>query len=93
MLIKLLGVLDIVVGLCILFTPTFSFIQLIIYMILIKGVISIISNIASGFFFDFMGILDVLAGLSLFGLFNNWSFFLSPIIGIGMIIKGIISLI
>ena len=93
MIIKFLAALDILVGVFILLKPEIFLVKILIYMILVKGIFSIISNIATGFYFDIMGILDILAGLCLIGVFNGWSFFVFPVIGVLMIVKGVISLI
>jgi len=85
MIIAILGILDILAGISLVF-PNF----LVFYLgviILIKGIFSIVGSFASKFFLDFMGFIDLIVGLML--LFN----FSIPFFWILPIIKGAYSLI
>ncbi len=44
---------------------------------------------ASRFYFDFLGILDVVAGISLLLLYYHSTFPFFPILGIMMVVKGV----
>ena len=85
MILAVLGILDIIAGICLVY-PNF----LVFYVgviILIKGMFSIIGSFAVKYFLDFMGFIDLVVGLML--LFN----FSIPFFWILPIIKGVYSLI
>jgi uncharacterized membrane protein HdeD (DUF308 family) len=85
MILALLGFLDVLCGICLLFpNPLCFYIGLII---LIKGIFSIIGSFAAKYFFDFMGFIDVIAGVILLLNFSIPWFWLLPLI------KGIYSLV
>ncbi len=90
---RILGIIDIVIGITILIFPNVTFLKFLIFFALVKGIVSLLGSIAAGFWFDVMGALDILAALTLIGIFNGWYFFVYPIVGVGMIIKGIISIV
>lgn len=86
MFLTLLGIIDILAGIWI----TFGINYIAYYLgvvILIKGIFSLIGSFASKFFLDFLGVLDIIVGLS---LMFAWDI---PWIGIFIIVKGIYSLI
>ncbi len=65
------------------FTSSKYFI-LIAAIAIIKGIISLKGSFSSGYFFDWMGIMDVIAGIVLLGHWISW-------FGIFSIIKGVYS--
>lgn len=87
----ILSALDILTGSSMLYNISFLFGYL-IYLNLAKGIWSVITSFAAGYYFDWMGIMDVIAG----GIILLWmkgiilSFF--PTIGVIMIAKGIYSI-
>lgn len=65
MLLLLLGLFDVLVGFALL-SPIFSAIAFYLGVIaLLKGLISLVSSFACGYYADFMGAIDFLAGLML----------------------------
>lgn len=84
MIIALLGILDILAGISLVF-PFLTF-YLGISM-LIKGIFSIAGSFASKFFLDFMGFIDLIVGLMLLFHFSIPFFWIFPVI------KGAYSLI
>jgi hypothetical protein len=88
MMLAVLGILDIVIGLSILFRDFFAGVVMILGLIaLLKGIFSVLGGMMSGFFFDILGWIDLAAGVIL--LFN-----LSvPLFWIVVIIKGVYSII
>jgi len=92
----MLGIADIVVGVLLWFSSNTSLIGSGLAMTFgilwfFKGIYSVLAGAAAGFYFDLLGIFDLLSGLFLFlsylGL--SWGFVLY--LGIIMIIKGIYS--
>ena len=71
MLLLILGIIDIIAGIAIvlgnvgLIGPG-SFVFYLAVFMLLKGLWSVFTSAASGFFFDIMGILDILAAIALF---------------------------
>ncbi len=85
MILAILGLFDIIVGVSLAF-PNF----LVFYIgiiVLIKGISSIVGSFAAKYFFDFMGFIDVIAGVILLLNFSIPWFWLLPLI------KGIYSLV
>ncbi len=98
MFLAILGVLDIIGGVLLGlsgFIPYVGsgFVSAFGFILIIKGIISYISGAAKGFFLDFMGILDIIAGIML--ILATWGFvvFFFPYIGILLALKGIYSVI
>jgi uncharacterized membrane protein HdeD (DUF308 family) len=85
MILVVLGILDILGGISLIF-PNF----LVFYLgviILIKGIFSIVGSFAAKYFLDFMGFLDLIVGLMLLFHFSIPFFWILPLI------KGAYSLI
>jgi len=59
----------------------------------VKGIISYLAGAAKGFFLDFMGVLDLIAGIMLVLAVYGFVLFFFPYIGILLIIKGFYSLV
>ena len=88
MLIAILGFLDILVGISLMF-PNFLAFTLGV-LVLLKGIFSVVGSFASGFFFDVMGFIDLIAGIMLiFGFFIPWFWLLPMIKGIYSLIVGL----
>lgn len=87
LILKIFGTIDIISGIALLIPeillPMCSIIGTIV---LLKGIYSVSSSLFVGYFYDIMGILDLLAGITLILSFNI------PLLWILMIIKGIASL-
>ncbi|MEM5772307.1 MAG: hypothetical protein QXF15_00470 [Candidatus Aenigmatarchaeota archaeon] len=97
MIVKILSLIDILVGVCI-FNPEI-FKNAIIYIgifIFLKGVYSIICSISSNYFFDWMGIIDLISGIIIFTILIGYSSIIQGIITFFWmfpILKGIYSFI
>jgi uncharacterized membrane protein HdeD (DUF308 family) len=87
MILVILGFFDIIVGLSLLFHNFLAFYIGII--ILIKGVSSVIGSFAAKYFFDFMGFIDLIAGvILLLNLSIPWFWILPMIKGIYSLVAG-----
>ena len=93
MIVKVLGVVDIMLGLLFWIAMVFStislhpFLQLLALVVIVKGIVFLIS-------FDFASILDVICGcLILYGLSFGLHLILVVIVAIFLIQKGIFSLL
>lgn len=93
MILAVLGVMDVIIGGALWmasgnpFTGSAVIITLAILWVL-KGIWSILSSVASGFLFDFMGVFDLVSGLfltlSYFGMAFDFFFYMAAI----MLVKG-----
>ena len=86
MLLKILGMLDILCGIMIIY-PFHGVAALVAILILLKGLISIISSAASKWYFDYLGWIDVIAALLILLNINFVFFAALPIL------KGLYSII
>jgi len=59
----------------------------------IKGVYSILTATAAGFYFDLLGMFDLLSGVFLFLVFSGIQFHFFVYLGIIVILKGIYSIL
>jgi uncharacterized membrane protein HdeD (DUF308 family) len=96
MLLLILGIVDVIAGIILTFfgLPIFPGNGIVLslgILMLIKGIISYLMACANKFFFDVMGIMDILAGIFLLLLFYGIGLFFFPWLGILMVIKGIYS--
>lgn len=90
----ILAFADVLSGIFLFFHPGF-WIMLFLYLgilSIVKGGWSLIAAISSHFYFDFLGFLDIVAGMSLLFLYYNFTFPFLTVIGIMMMGKGIWSL-
>lgn len=78
MFVTILSLIDILAGISLAFPNFLSFYLGII--ILIKGISSVVGSFASGFFFEIMGIIDLITGILLLLNFNLPWFWLLPIL-------------
>jgi len=88
MLLFILGLFDILIGFALL-TPNF-FNPMLIYLaiiVLIKGGFSLIGSISQNYWFDWMGVVDIIAG---FCLFFNLTI---PYFWLLLILKGLYSIL
>lgn len=87
LLLAILGMFDIIVGFSLLFHDILSFMTFYIgVFVLAKGLMSLIGSLANKYFFDFMGAIDVIAGISLILNFTIPFFWFLPML------KGIYSI-
>lgn len=87
MILAILGFLDILVGVSLLFPNFLAF--YIGVIILLKGISSIIGSFAVKYFFDVMGFIDLAAGvILLLNLSVPWFWLLPMIKGIYSLISG-----
>jgi hypothetical protein len=98
MFLAILGVLDIIGGILLGlsgFIPYIGsgFVSFFGIILIMKGIISWISGAAKGFFLDFMGILDIIAGIMLILATYGFVIFFFPYIGILLLLKGIYSFV
>jgi len=88
MLMALLGFLDILVGISLVFPNFLAFYLGLI--VLIKGISSVVGSFAVGFFFDVMGFIDLAAGIILLlGFSVPWLWILPMIKGVYSLIDGL----
>lgn len=93
-LLFILAFADVLSGIFLFFHPTFWF-RLFLYLGVLsisKGGWSLITAISSHFYFDFLGLLDVIGGLALLLFYYNLTFPLLTVFGIMMMAKGLWSL-
>lgn len=90
----MLAVFDVLSGILLYFHPSFAAGLLIYFSIicLAKGGWSILSAVISRFYFEFLGLLDVVVGIFLFMLSRGISLPFFSIFGIIIILKGIWSM-
>jgi len=65
MFVVILSLIDLVVGINLITGLLSSIFVYLAFMILIKGIISFIGSIGSGYMFDWMGVLDTIVGVSM----------------------------
>lgn len=98
MILAVLGVLDLICGALLGLSGLIGyvgsgFVSTLAIIMIIKGIISYVSGAASGFFLDFMGVLDMIAGVML--MLATWGFvlFFFPYFGLLLLLKGVYSII
>ncbi|MBL7206749.1 MAG: hypothetical protein ISS36_04085 [Candidatus Aenigmarchaeota archaeon] len=96
MFIIILGIIDLVVGIFLALSNNFQGSTIILYLgiiILLKALYSLGTAFGAGFYLDFLGILDLIAGILLlivfYGIFTHFFIY----IGILLALKGIYSII
>lgn len=90
---QILGLIDIMSGIVLIIRPELFFIRILTFFCLGKGIWSLLSSFAMGYFTDWMGAIDTLAGICLFLLMRGSSFVFFTIVGVVMIVKGLYSLV
>jgi hypothetical protein len=98
MFLAILGILDIIGGVLLGlsgFIPYMGsgFVSFFGIILIVKGIISWISGAVKGFFLDFMGVLDIIAGIMLILATYGFVLFFFPYIGILLALKGIYSFV
>ena len=87
----ILGLIDIIAGILLIFNISNSIVFFIGIFILLKGIWSIITGASAGFYFDIPGLLDLAGGLLIiliaFGIFSEVFVYF----GLILIIKGLYS--
>jgi hypothetical protein len=98
MILAILGIVDLIGGAMLGLSGLIpyvgsNFVSTIGIILILKGIISYLSGAAKGFFLDFMGILDIVAGAML--IITTWGFvvFFFPYFGILLALKGVYSVI
>jgi len=91
------GILDIITGLIVHYSLSFSFsnFSIVIFLsffYLSLGIWSVITNVLKGNYYDWRGVVDVINGVSLFSVYSGNVFDLFRLFGIMIIIKGGLSL-
>ena len=90
-----ISVIEVFAG-ALVFFHSFPFHSIFIYMsifYLLKGGWSVVSSLAAGYFYDWMGTLDFITGIALLLIFYGTVLNFFWIIGIAHILKGLYSLI
>lgn len=92
MILAILGILDVVAGISLLFLETFptNFLFYIGLLVLLKGFYSVAASILSKCFFDFLGWIDLIVGIALIFSFSIPYLWLAPLVkGIYSVVVGI----
>ena len=87
-ILKIMGTLDLLAGIFLAFNIDSQLRNFIIYFCIIKGFWSIIASISANYYFDWMGMTDLMNGIGLLLLNFGISHFLFTLIGYTMIFKG-----
>lgn len=87
----ILAIIDIVAGIFLYFHPSFLYRPYLWLSVicLIKGGWSLVTSAAHRFYFDLLGLLDVVVGISLLLFYNNVTFPFFYIFGVAIILKGV----
>jgi len=98
MLLFILSILDLIAGLLVILSQNFlltsnAFVFYFAIYSLGKGIVSLLTSIAVGYFFDWMGVIDVITGIALFMIHSGSQLGIFKTIGIIILIKGLYSLI
>lgn len=93
MIRQLLAIIDLITGLLLIIRPEFALVKTIGWFVLGKGVWSIVSSVAFGYFTDWMGMIDTLAGLSLILIHNGHPLAVMTFLGVVVLFKGIYSMV
>ena len=88
MIVALLSLLDIIAGITVLFSVKFLA-GYMAYVIFFKGLISMASKLKEGKYFEWMGIIDVIAGLVLALMSFNIESLIFVIVGWLILLKGL----
>jgi uncharacterized membrane protein HdeD (DUF308 family) len=88
MIVALLSLLDIIAGITVLFSVKFLA-GYMAYVIFFKGLVSTASKLKEGKYFEWMGIIDVIAGLVLALMSFNIESLIFVIVGWLILLKGL----
>ncbi|NCO97433.1 MAG: hypothetical protein GW780_03640 [Candidatus Aenigmarchaeota archaeon] len=89
---QMLAIIDLIAGLLLITRPEFGFVRIIGLIVLGKGVWSIVTSGLLGYFTDWMGMIDTLAGVGLLVMYGGGSFPLLALLGVVIIFKGLFSM-
>lgn len=94
----ILGLLDLLLGFTLALSGIIDFTgnSLIFFLFIIailKGVYSILTAAGAGFYFDLLGVFDLVAGIFLYLVFTGMHFHFFLYIGIIVILKGVYSIL
>ena len=89
---RILGLVDIITGIMLITMAQFSFLRVLAFFCIGKGLWSMLSSFAMGHFLEIMGGIDLIAGLCLFLLSSGSSVGLFVFVGITIILKGLYSM-
>ena len=91
-LLLFLSLLDVLAGLAIIYPGSFFFAEIILFYFALfqggKGIWTVLTSFASGFYFELLGAIDVISGVALFAIYSGISFNLFWILGAVVLIKG-----
>lgn len=90
---QLLAIIDLIAGILLIFHPGISLVRIVGLFVLGKGLWSIVTSTMFGFFADWMGMIDTLAGVALIFTYNGHSFPLMTLLGVVIIFKGLFSMV
>lgn len=98
MFLVILGLVDIIVGIILGVSGFFDFVGISIIFIIgiiavLKGIYSVVTALASGFYFDLLGVFDIISGILIYLAYSGIVYGFFVYIGIIMIIKGLYSLV
>lgn len=86
-----LAIIDLLAGALLILHPGISLVKIVGLFVLGKGLWSIITSALLGFFADWMGMIDTLAGVALIFTYNGHTFPLTTLLGVVIIFKGLYS--
>jgi uncharacterized membrane protein HdeD (DUF308 family) len=92
MLVAILGLLDIIAGITIFYSVNFLALYL-TYVILFKGLVSIVSVMKNRKYLDWMGLIDLVAGIALALISMNVQSVVFALAGWMILLKGFYSFI
>jgi len=92
MIAAILSFIDIFIGYSLMSSSFQNLFGYFAYILLAKGILSVLGSLGSGYLFDWMGYLDIIVGTALFLTTMKIYFAFFPTFGILMLLKGIYSL-
>lgn len=93
MIAAILSIIDIFIGYSLMNNSFQNLFGYFAYILLAKGILSVLGSLGSGYIFDWMGYLDIIVGIVLFLTTLKIYFTFFTILGILMLLKGIYSLV
>jgi uncharacterized membrane protein HdeD (DUF308 family) len=93
MITILLSAIDIVIGYCLMSSSLQSLFGYFTYIMLAKGILSVIGSLTANYLFDWMGYLDMITGIVLLMTTMKVSLAIFPTIGFLLLAKGVYSLL
>lgn len=93
MIATILGIIDIFIGYSLMSNSFQNLFGYFAYILLAKGILSVLGSLGSGYLFDWMGYLDIIVGTVFFLTTLKIYFTFFTAIGLLMMLKGIYSLV